>query len=222
MVHPLAHYVSYEKFSNPHKIFLTPITSHDEPKNFYQASQHHHWKEAMQREIRALEQNKTWTLETLPQGKKAIDSKWVYKIKYKPNGDVERYKARLVAKGFTQQEGIDYHDTFAPVAKMVTMRILLTVAVKKNWIMHQLDVNNAFLHGDLHEEVYMKVPQGSSKEKDTRVCRLRKSIYGLKQASRNWFQKFTNVLVSLGFVQSKADYSLLIYKTKDCCYPCLR
>ncbi|KAJ0580529.1 putative RNA-directed DNA polymerase [Helianthus annuus] len=164
------------------------------------------------KKIKALEENNTWTLETLPKGKRAIESKWVYKIKYKPSGEVERYKARLVAKGYTQQEGIDFHDTFAPVAKLVTVRTLLAVAVKKDWIIGQLDVNNAFLHGDLDEEVYMKIPQGFSREGETRVCRLRKSIYGLKQASRNWYQKFTKVLIGLGFRQSVADHSLFIFK----------
>ncbi|GJZ25644.1 putative RNA-directed DNA polymerase [Tanacetum coccineum] len=129
-------------------------------------------------EVKALEKNGTWTLEYLLEGKRAIDSKWVYKIKFKPNGEVERYKARLVAKGFTQMEGMDYHDTFAPVAKLVTVRTLLTIAVKTDWIIHQLDVNNAFLHGDLDEEVYMKIPQGFSNDNETRVCRLRKSLYG--------------------------------------------
>ena len=102
------------------------------------------WRKAMQNEIEALEQNDTWSLENLPEGKHAIDSKWVYKIKNTPNGAIERYKARLVAKGFTQIEGIDYHDTFAPVAKLVAARCFLTVAVKRNWNLHELDVNNAF------------------------------------------------------------------------------
>ncbi|KAC9709417.1 hypothetical protein E3N88_45361 [Mikania micrantha] len=177
--------------------FLAAITSHDEPKTFSQASQDENWREAMKKEIKALEQNQTWSLEVLPEGKKAIDSKWVYKIKYKPNGDIERYKARLVAKGFTQMEGIDYHETFAPVAKLVTIRTVLALAVKGDWQIHQLDVNNAFLHGDLNEEVYMKIPQGFTKGRETKVCRLRKSIYGLKQASRNWFHKFTNTLMNL-------------------------
>lgn len=191
-VYPLSHYVSYNKFSPSHKAFLSAITSRDEPKFFHQAVKDENWREAMKREIEALEQNGTWTLEPLPPGKKAVDSKWVYKIKYKPNGEIERYKARLVAKGFPQIEGIDFHDTFAPVAKLVTMRSLLAITAKKNWAIHQLDVNNAFLHGDLSKEVYMKIPQGFSKHGETRVCKLRKSLYGLRQASRNWYHKYSS------------------------------
>lgn len=209
-VHPLANFVSYKNFSESHKVFLAAIDSNDEPKYFHQAIKDDRWKEAMKKEIRALEENDTWVLEELPEGKRAIDSKWVYKVKHKPNGEVDKFKARLVAKGFTQMEGVDYHDTFAPVAKLVTVRTLLAVAVKRNWAIHQLDVNNAFLHGDLDEEVYMKIPQGFVKEGETRVCRLKKSLYGLKQASRNWYQKFTNSILDLGFKQSKADHSLFI------------
>ncbi|CAH9096007.1 unnamed protein product, partial [Cuscuta epithymum] len=175
VMYPMSNFITYERFSNKHKAFLAAITSHDEPKRFSQAILVPIWREAMQREIRALEENGTWTLVPLPPGKKVVDSKWVYKIKYKPNGDVERYKARLVAKGFTQVEGIDFHETFAPVAKLVTVRCLLAVAAKRNWIVHQLDVNNAFLHGDLSEDVYMRVPQGFNKDGDTRVCKLQKS-----------------------------------------------
>ncbi|KAJ0790830.1 putative RNA-directed DNA polymerase [Helianthus annuus] len=211
-VHSLAHYVSYEKFTNSHRAYLTAISENNEPTNFREAMQDKRWVEAMKREIHALEANETWTLEQLPQGKRPIDSKWVYKIKYKPNGEVERFKARLVAKGFTQMEGVDYHETFAPVAKLVTVRTLLSVAVKRDWPTHQLDVNNAFLHGDLDEEVYMRIPQGFSKQNETRVCRLRKSLYGLKQASRNWYQKFTRALLEVGYIQSKADYSLFTHK----------
>ncbi|KAK1435086.1 hypothetical protein QVD17_00846 [Tagetes erecta] len=214
-VHPISNFVSYDKFSDNHKAFLAAVNANDEPKCFKQAAQDARWREAMQQEITALEKNGTWTLENLPEGKRAIDSKWVYKTKYKPSGEVERYKARLVARGFKQLEGVDYHDTFAPVAKLVTVRTLLAVAVKKDWIIHQLDVNNAFLHGDLNEEVYMKIPQGFSKENETRVCRLRKSLYGLKQASRNWYQRFTTFLLGLDFRQSKADHSLFFQKKDD-------
>lgn len=119
-------------------------------------------------------------IEHFPKGKWAIDSKWVCKIKYKPNGEVESYKAGLVEKGYTQIEGVDFHDTFEPVAKLVTVHALLAVAVKKNWIIHQLDVNYTFLHDDLDEDLYMKIPQGFAKKDETRVCKLKKSLYKLK------------------------------------------
>lgn len=112
-------------------------------------------------------------------------------------------------------DGVDFHVTFAPVAKLVTIRTLLMVAIKKEWIVEQLDVNNAFLHGDLLEEVYMKIPEGFSNKGETRVCRLRKYLYGLYHASRNWYQKITMALGSLGFQQSKADASLFICKNGD-------
>ncbi|CAH9133803.1 unnamed protein product, partial [Cuscuta epithymum] len=211
-VYPLSDFISYEKFSSSHKAFLAAITSRDEPKYFSQAVQDPLWREAMQKEVKALEENGTWTLVELPPHKRVVDSKWVYKIKYKPNGEVERYEARLVAKGFTQVEGVDFHETFAPVAKLVTVRCLLAVAVKQNWVVHQLDVNNAFLHGDLSEDVYMRIPQGFTKGGDTRVCKLHKSLYGLRQASRNWYHKFTQALTKIGFCQSQADHSLFIFR----------
>ncbi|KAK3027225.1 hypothetical protein RJ639_041643 [Escallonia herrerae] len=213
-VYPLSHNISYSKFSRTHTAFLAAISSVDEPKYFSQAVKHAHWKDAMAKEISALEANNTWTLMPLLSGKRAINSKWVYKVKFHPDGTVERYKARLVAKGYTQIEGLDFHETFAPVAKLVTVRCLLAIASIKKWELHQLDVNNAFLHGDLEEEVYMKIPQGFSKQGENRVCRLQKSLYGLRQASRNWYHKFTQSLLVVGFIQSQSNHSLFTFARK--------
>ncbi|OIW17479.1 hypothetical protein TanjilG_22591 [Lupinus angustifolius] len=148
----------------------------------------------MQNELNALELNHTWSLVDLPPNKTPIGAKWVYKIKHKSDGSIERYKARLVAKGYTQTEGIDYFDTFAPVIKLTTVRLLLAIASSQNWTLHQLDINNAFLHGDLHEEVYMAIPPGVVGHKPNQVCKLHKSIYGLKQASRQWYHKLSSTL----------------------------
>ncbi|KAL5724899.1 hypothetical protein ACHQM5_008106 [Ranunculus cassubicifolius] len=162
----------------------------------------------MEVEIAALERNHTWCLVSLPSNQKPIGCKWVFKIKYHADGSIERHKARLVAKGYNQIEGQDYHDTFAQVAKLVTVRLLLSVAAVRNWSLHQLDVHNAFLQGDLDETVYMTLPSGFAKHGENRVCKLNKSLYGLKQASRQWFAKFSTTLVKAGFTQSKSDYSL--------------
>ncbi|BFG28600.1 hypothetical protein CerSpe_148740 [Prunus speciosa] len=162
----------------------------------------------MQYELAALEANHTWSLTPLPHGKKPIGCRWVYKIKCYSDGTIERYKARLVAKGYTQLEGIDYHDSFSPTAKMITVRCLLAMAATQHWSLHQLDVNNAFLHGDLREEIYMSPPPGLQRQGENLVSRLNKSLYGLKQASRQWFAKFSTAIQVAGYVQSKADYSL--------------
>lgn len=206
--HPIERYLCYAGIANHHKGFLAAIDSDIEPQSYREAILDPRWNAAMAEEIRALESNKTWTIEKLPSGKRPIGCRWVFKVKRQADGSVERYKARLVAKGFTQVEGVDFHETFAPVAKLVTVRCLLSVAVAKGWELHQMDVNNAFLHGDLNEEVYMQLPPGFSSSKSGYVCRLRKSIYGLRQASRNWYAKLADALQRYGFKQSGADYSL--------------
>lgn len=167
----------------------------------------------MNSEIDALELNGTWELTDLPPGKMAVGCKWVSKLKHNSDGSVERHKARLVAKGYTQKEGIDYNETFSPVAKLVTVRCLLAVSAVKNWHLKQFDVSNAFLHGVLNEEVYMRKPPGYTKGTPNQVCRLLKSIYGLKQASRQWYSIFSAALIEFGFTQSKADYSLFTMTT---------
>jgi hypothetical protein len=172
-----------------------------------------HWKNAINSELTALVKNKTWTMTKLPPHKKTIGCKWVFKLKLHADGSIERHKARLVAKGYTQTEGIDYIDTFSPVVKMTTVRTFMAIAAIQNWPLFQLDVNTAFLHGDLHEEVYMQPPPGLHLDQPDLVCKLQRSLYGLKQASRQWNAKLTETLIASNYVQSKADYSLFTKKT---------
>ena len=163
----------------------------------------------MAAEIDALKQNYTWSVVPLPPNKRVVGCKWVFRIKYKADGSIKRYRARLVAKGYNQQEGLDYTEIFSPVAKMVTVKLFLVLATVQGWVLHQLDVNNSFLNGDFHEEVYMSLPPGLH-SKGELVCKLHKSLYGLKKASRQWFSTFSTTLLQHGFVQSKTDYSLFI------------
>jgi hypothetical protein len=140
----LSSFLDYNMLSLSYKHFSLSVSSYIEPQFYHQAVSSPQWHEAMAAEIHALEKNHTWTITNLPLGKHPIGCKWVYKIKHKANGNVERYKARLVAKGYTQREGLDYLDTFSPMAKLTTVRVLLALASIKGWHLHQLDVNNAF------------------------------------------------------------------------------
>ncbi|KAJ4777852.1 polyprotein [Rhynchospora pubera] len=183
-----------------------------EPRSFNQANTLPAWREAMAVEIQALALNKTWTLVPPPADQKVIASKWIYKIKRKPDGSIERFKARLVANGFHQEEGVDFQETYSPVVRATTIRVVLSIAVSSNWSIKQLDVQNAFLHGDLTETVYMAQPRGfvDSTFPD-HVCLLHKSLYGLKQAPRAWFHKLNSALIGFGFKPSSYDPSLFIY-----------
>jgi histone deacetylase 1/2 len=148
----------------------------------------------MDSEYSALMNNKTWPLVPASQGRNIIDCKWVYEIKRKPYGTIDRYKARLVAKGFKQCFGIDYEDTFSPVVKAATIRLVLSIVVSRGWCLRQLDVHNAFLHG-VFEEVYMRQPPGyEDKTRPQHVCRLDKALYGLKQAPRAWYSRLSMML----------------------------
>jgi len=131
-----------------------------EPETFEEAFQHPKWIKAMEEEMVALDRNQTWELVPKPKDVKPISCKWVYKIKRRTNGSIERHKARLVARGFSQQYGLDYDETFSPVAKLTTIRVLLALAASKNWNLWQMDVKNAFLHGELDREIYMDQPMG--------------------------------------------------------------
>ena len=175
----------------------------------------------MKAELDAMETNNTWSITSLPKGKHSIGCKWIFKIKYKSDGTIDRHKARLMAKGYTQQEGLDFIETFSPVAKLVTVKVHLALAANNKWHLTQLDVNNAFLNGDLFEEVYMDLPLGYHAARNTDlqgrkpVCKLHKSIYGLKQASRQWYSKISHSLLQFGFAQSKSDYSLFTKGSGD-------
>lgn len=213
--YPLSDYISDEYFSSGHRAFLAAVTSNVEPKHFKEAVKIDVWNKAMATEVDALEINKTWDLCDLPPNKTALGSQWVYKTKFNSDGSVERYKARLVSLGNNQVEGEDYTETFAPLVKMTTVRTLLRLVAANQWEMYQMDVHNAFLHSDLDEEVYMKLPLGFRHSHPDKVCRLRKSLYGLKQAPRCWFKKLSDSLLKFGFVQSYDDYSLFSYTHKD-------
>uniref|UniRef100_A0A2N9G021 Integrase catalytic domain-containing protein n=1 Tax=Fagus sylvatica TaxID=28930 RepID=A0A2N9G021_FAGSY len=187
-----------------------------EPTTYATASKHPQWCNAMDEEFEALQKQGTWTLVPAPSTKNIVGCKWVYKLKYNSDGTISRYKARLVAKGFHQQYGVDFAETFSPVVKPPTVRLILSLAVSLNWPLRQLDVKNAFLHGTLKEEVYMVQPQGyTDPSHPSHVCKLLKSIYGLKQAPRAWFESFTSQLLHLGFLASNADSSLFVYKNKS-------
>lgn len=162
------------------------------------------WLDAMLSEISSLNENETWELVKLPKGRKALPSKWVYKIKMNPDGTVERYKARLVIKGFSQTPGVDYDKTFSPVARLNTIRALLATSVKQNLRLLQFDVTTAFLNGKVEEQIFMKQPEGYNDGTD-RVCLLKRSLYGLKQAPRCWNICINDFLLQSGFKQSEAD-----------------
>lgn len=186
--------VQYASLSSSHQAFLSHISQYVEPNSYTQAAQDPNWIIAMNKELQPLEANKIWELVPLPQGKKHIDCKWFYKVKLKLDGTLERFKVRLVAKCYNQKGGIDYQETFSPVIKMATVRCILTLAASKGWEIFQLDVNNAFLLGDLIEEVYMKFPEGVPNP-NQQVCLLKKSLEGLKQTSKQWFAKLVQELL---------------------------
>jgi hypothetical protein len=174
------------------------------------------WRNAMQVEFNALLQNQTWVLVPPQSSHNVVGRKWVFKLKRRADGSIERHKARLVAKGFHQQAGLDYSETYSPVVKPTTIRTVLSIAHSSGWPLKQIDIQNAFLHGFLSEDVYMVQPPGFINPNcPQHVCKLQKALYGLKQVPRAWFSRLSTILLQLGFVGSKADSSLFIYRNKN-------
>ena len=167
---------------------------------------------AIKAEMDALQQNQTWELVDLPAGTCTVGCKWVFSVKYLADGSIDRYKARLVAKGYTQIPGKDFGATFASVAKLTTVRLLVSLAASYSWPLHQLDVKNAFINGALLKIIYMDLPPGfrAKGECSGKVCRLRKTLYGLKQSHRAWFSQFNDVVLSIGFIRCHSDHTCFI------------
>ena len=211
----IVNYLNYTKVSPQYRAFLLQNQNIAIPKNAQEALRNTQWKEAMDEEMRALLQNNTWVMVDLPKGKKPVGCRWVYTLKYKSDGSLDRYKARLVARGYTQTYGIDYQETFAPVAKLNTISILISLAVNLDWQLNQYDIKNAFLHGDLKEEIYMDCPlayEGMSNSR--KVCKLQKALYGLKQSPRAWFGRFSQVMKILGYHQCNGEHTLFSKELK--------
>ncbi|WVZ71725.1 hypothetical protein U9M48_020273 [Paspalum notatum var. saurae] len=183
--------------------------SAEEPPSYAEAEKDAHWRQAMEEEMNAIEENGTWELVEPPPSCRPISLKWVYKVKRDERGEVVRHKARLVARGFVQREGVDFNEVFAPVARMESVRLLLALAATRGWNVHHMDVKSAFLNGDLKEEVYVKQPPGYVVNgQEHRVLRLRKALYGLRQAPRAWNQKLDTVLGVQAVEQRKDGITL--------------
>ncbi|CAI7824608.1 unnamed protein product [Closterium sp. NIES-53] len=190
-------------------VFFSPVEMPGEPATLKEAldsSDAEEWKKAMESELKSIEENGTWELVELPEGRKAITSKWLFKIKSDANGNIERYKSRLVAKGYQQKEKVDYKEMFAPVVKP---RTLLAGATIKVWVVKQMDVTTAFLNGVLEEEIFMAQPEGFD-DGSGRVLKLKKALYGQKQAPRQWYLKLRGVLEEICFTPSTVDHSLFM------------
>ncbi|CAI5998961.1 unnamed protein product [Closterium sp. NIES-65] len=192
--------------------FFSPVEMPGEPatlKEALESSDAEEWKKAMESELKSIEENDTFELVELPEGRTAITSKWLFKIKSDANGKIERHKSRLVAKGYQQKEKVDFKELFAPVVKPTTLRTLFAGAANKGWVVKQMDIVTAFLNGILEEEIFMAQPEGFD-DGSGRVWKLKKALYGLKQAPRQWYMKLRKVLEGIGFTPSTADHSLFM------------
>jgi hypothetical protein len=201
-------YVPKRHFNLSASVPISPI-----PSTYHQALKDPNWFNAMSGEYNALMAQNTWSLVPKPAGANVVIRKWIFHHKHNPDGSLARYKARWVVHGFTRQHGIDYEETFIPVIKPTTIQVVLSIATSQEWPIHQLDVKNAFLHGNLAETIFTQQHVGflSSVYPDY-ICKLHKSLYGLKQAPCTWFLCFTSFLSKLGFHASKSDSSLFVLR----------
>ncbi|OMO52435.1 reverse transcriptase [Corchorus capsularis] len=173
------------------------------------------WTNAMNDEMESMKTNHVWDLVDLPPGRKTIGNKWVLKVKRKADGSIERYKARLVAKGHTQQEGVDYEETFSPVVRFASIRLILAIVANFDLELYQMDVKTAFLNGELDEEIYMDQPEAFvAKCQERKICKLKRSIYGLKQSSRQWYLRFHQAIIQNGFEMIEEDHCVYVKRSK--------
>ena len=208
-----------KRFSVESEAFIVAPEDDEEPKTVKAALEcpaKEKWKVALEDEMESMKVNQVWSLVDLPSGRKAIGNKWILKIKRKADGSIDRYKARLVAKGYTQQEGLDYEETFSPVVKFTSIRLILAIVAYLDLELHQMDVKTAFLNGELEEEIYMEQPVGFIvKGQEQKVCKLHRSIYGLKQSSRQWYLRFHKAILTYDFKMIEEDHCVYVKRSND-------
>jgi hypothetical protein len=188
----------------------------NEPTCFEEVVQKKEWMDAMTEEYQSIMKNDVWEVVPKPKNKDVVSSKWIYKIKHATNESIEKYKVGFLARGFSQKEGIDYEETFAPIPRYTSIRTITALAAKMKWKLHQMDVKTTFLNGVIEEEVYIEQPQGFEVEyRKTHVCMLKKALYGLKKTPRAWYGRIDSFLTSLGFTKSKVDPNLYFKVMND-------
>ena len=216
--HLISKYLSYGKLSKKYNAFTSKISNLHVPRNIQENDPDS--KSTVMEKMNDLRKNGTWEVVDLPIDQKTVGCKWLFIVKCKADDSVERFKAKLVAKGFTQTYGVDYQKTFAPITKINYIRVLLSLAANYNWPIHQLDIKNAFLNGDLEEEVFMSPPPGFEKVfSQHKVCKLKKSLHGLKKSLRAWFERFRKAMKCYGYHQSQANHIMFYKHSEKVRYP---
>ena len=208
-----------EQFSFVAEVEDTLILNEEVPKSVNEALMEPSWVKAMEDELQSLKGNKVWDLVELPDGKNSIGSRWHFTVKFGPNGKPSRHKARFVAKGFSQREGIDYKETYSPIARLSTVRVVMNIAAQNSWQIKQLDIKTANLNANVDADISMKQPEGFEEKGpngEKLVCKLNKSLYGPKQSGRNWYYTLKAFLEKIGFVVCMHDSCLFVRHVNDC------